>query len=79
MPNIFISISHLILYAQPTIFVATQTMALIGTNIFTAILPPWDKEWRNPPKEKMILLYADKKKAEYWNGTSWEEDLLLSK
>lgn len=76
VPNILISFTHLILFAQPLIFICTQTIALIGTNIFTCILPPWDTTWKNPPDERLIQRYADKAKAENWNGVEWIEDSL---
>lgn len=74
VPNVLVTFSYFVTYGCAPLYVATQTVALVGSTCAMAFPSPWSS-YTNPPKDSWVHCYSDKARANRWRGDQWSPEL----
>eukprot|EP00928_Gymnodinium_smaydae_P031114 TRINITY_DN2294_c0_g1_i2.p1 TRINITY_DN2294_c0_g1~~TRINITY_DN2294_c0_g1_i2.p1 ORF type:complete len:317 (+),score=39.70 TRINITY_DN2294_c0_g1_i2:80-1030(+) len=72
LPNVLVTFSYFITYGSATLYVASQTVALLGSTSAMRFPSPLSS-YTNPPLASQVVSFGDKHRAELWSQDHWTE------
>lgn len=70
IPNVLVTFSYFVTYSCAPLYVATQTVALVGSTCAMAFPKP-TSTYTNPPQDSLVVFYSDRQRADRWDGHRW--------